>query len=124
MSVRLGTADPRGADDVIEVSLQDRRVRLGNLPAIDLSRRRKPWLVLGRLVRERLAAPGRGVPVPALVAAAWPDERILPHAAARRVYSVVQELRKLGLGGVVVAARVGYRLDPRVRVRVVQYTSG
>jgi hypothetical protein len=54
----------------------------------------------------------------ALASAGWPEERILPDAAAQRVYSTLERLRKLGLGPYLVRDSDGYRLDPDVPIRL------
>ncbi len=43
-------------------------------------------------------------------AALWPDERILPEAAANRIHKVVSQLRKAGLGDCLERTAEGYRL--------------
>lgn len=54
----------------------------------------------------------------ALVAAAWPRERIVASAAARRLHAAVSELRALGLGARLVRTPDGYRLASSLPVRI------
>ncbi|MBI1945789.1 MAG: AAA family ATPase [Deltaproteobacteria bacterium] len=82
----------------------------------DLSRQRAPRRLLARLLEQRVAAPGEPLTVEALVAAGWPGERIIPRAAANRVYVALTALRKLGLAGLLVRTADGYLLDPAVAV--------
>lgn len=49
--------------------------------------------------------------VPALIDAAWPDERILPDAAASRVYTAIRALRRLG-APIVTTPGEGYSVLP------------
>lgn len=82
----------------------------------DLGRHRAHRLLLARLVEQRVGRPGEPLSVEALIAAGWPGERILPRAAANRVYVAVTALRKLGLAGLLVRTRDGYLLDPAVEI--------
>jgi hypothetical protein len=52
----------------------------------------------------------------AIVAAAWPGERVLASAGAARVYTAVRTLRDLGLRDVIATADDGYRIAADVRV--------
>jgi hypothetical protein len=54
---------------------------------------------------------GRAASRDAILAAAWPGERILARAAAHRVHAAVSELRALGLERHLVLDRAGYRLE-------------
>lgn len=62
----------------------------------------------------------RGVPlgIDALLARAWPDERINKRAGANRVYVALTTLRKLGLRDLLVRTDDGYMLDPAVPIAV------
>lgn len=82
----------------------------------DLGRHRAHRLLLARLVEQRVGRPGEPLSVEALIAAGWPGERILPRAAANRVYVALTALRKLGLAGLLVRTRDGYLLDPAVEI--------
>lgn len=62
----------------------------------------------------REARPGEGLPMEALIAAGWPGEQILPHAAANRVYVAIATLRKLGLRDLLHSHEDGYLLDPAI----------
>ncbi len=72
--------------------------------------------MLGRLVRERLEAPGQVTAVDALFEAGWPGERAMPDAAAARVYVAVHTLRKQGLAPYLLRHEGGYLLDPALAV--------
>jgi predicted ATPase/DNA-binding SARP family transcriptional activator len=86
-------------------------------------RNRKP---LRRLLASLLAAhgerPGLALDHGELIAAAWPDERVLPDAAAHRLRVAVATLRRLGLKDALVTAPSGYLLEPRLRVHVIRAT--
>jgi tetratricopeptide (TPR) repeat protein len=78
----------------------------------DIRRRHTLRRLLRTFVDAREQTPGKGLPMDALITAGWPDERILPHAAANRVYVAIATLRKLGLRDVLVSHEDGYLLDP------------
>lgn len=82
--------------------------------AVQLGRRRAVRGVLRALVDARSSHPGVPVSVETLVAAGWPGERILPAAAAGRVYTAIATLRRLGLRGVVEQAGTGYLIPPQI----------
>ncbi len=69
-------------------------------------------LVLARLVRQHVDAPGRALSLGDLFAAGWPGERIAAKAAANRVYVTLTKLRQLGLGGLLQSRDDGFLLDP------------
>lgn len=82
-------------------------------PERDISRRHTLRRLLRAFADAREATPGEGLSVDALIAAGWPDERILPHAAANRVYVAIATLRKLGLRDLLLSHEDGYLLDPQ-----------
>jgi len=51
-----------------------------------------------------------------LIAALWPRERIIPQAAANRCYVAITQLRKSGIGSLLMRGAAGYQLDPQVAV--------
>lgn len=52
----------------------------------------------------------------AIVAAGWPEERVLPAAAASRVRTAIATLRRLGLRDILLTTGDGYRIDANVVV--------
>ncbi|MEM1024072.1 MAG: hypothetical protein AAGD10_06075 [Myxococcota bacterium] len=82
--------------------------------------RRRP--VLRRLVvalaRHRLERPGRPIPASELFAAGWPDQRIMEASAKNRLKVAISTLRKMGFGSTLIGDRSGYRVDPRLNVRL------
>lgn len=79
----------------------------------DISRRHTLRRLVLAFAEARESRPGEGMSVDALIQAGWPDERILPHAAANRVYVAIATLRKLGLRDVLLSREDGYLLDPQ-----------
>jgi DNA-binding response OmpR family regulator len=68
------------------------------------------------LVQARLEEPGRALTRDELLAAGWPDERILPRAARRRLEVMVSRMRELGLQGALQTVHGGYRLAPDLQI--------
>lgn len=83
---------------------------------VDLRRRTAIRRMLLALVEARLDSPGVGLSQESLVEVGWPGERILPEAAATRVYSGIRTLRSLGLAPILLRHAEGYLLDPEVPV--------
>src|SRR5262249_21380551 len=82
----------------------------------DLRERHAVRCLLLRLVDRRREAPGRGLSLAELQEAGWPGERILPAAAANRIYVAINQLRKLGLKDHLRKTGEGYYLDPKLPV--------
>jgi hypothetical protein len=72
--------------------------------------------VFNALVEARLRGDAGAVGVEALVSAGWPDEQILPDAAANRLHQAIARLRRQGLRGVLESCEGGYRVPREVAV--------
>jgi len=83
---------------------------------VDMRKRSAIRRMLVGLVEQQLVAPGIGLSQQEIFAIGWPGERILPEAAATRVYTAVRTLRSLGLGAVLLRNGDGYLLDPQLRI--------
>jgi predicted ATPase/Tfp pilus assembly protein PilF len=88
----------------------------GSDTSIPLERRKAIRGVLRALAQQREERPGEAAPLPSLIEAGWPGERILAAAGAERVYAAVATLRRLGLAGVIQKKADGYLLAPEVPV--------
>lgn len=86
------------------------RHRLAHRPA--LSR------LVAAFVDARERWPGRAMTVRELVERGWPGERIVPRAAANRVYVAMTTLRKLGLRDLLVRTEDGYLFDAEAPLRI------
>lgn len=95
---------------VLHVPADGAWFRLDGGPPVDLTHRVPLRRILVALVAHRAARAPGGLDVPALVAAAWPGERLLPEAASNRVYATVRLLRRVGLGPALASGADGYRL--------------
>jgi hypothetical protein len=85
--------------------------RVDGQERISLRRRRA---LPGILLAFAAAGAHRPLPLEAIVAAGWPDERVLRKAAELRVRSAISTLRRLGLRGLLVTTGSGYVLDAQV----------
>lgn len=83
---------------------------------VDLRRRTAVRRIFRGLVARHAEAPGAGMSAEELVEIGWPGERILPEAAAARVYSGIRTLRGLGLEAILLRHADGYLLDPEVEI--------
>ncbi len=114
---RPATADAHPqAELVVEVGA--RRCRLPNGSWDDLGRHGAMWRILVALATRSAAGERAGLDAAALVALAWPGERILPDAATNRLYVALSGLRARGLRAWIVRRDNGYLLDPALRVRI------
>ena len=84
---------------------------------VDLATRGPLRRILSALADQRESAPGEALGRDALVAAGWPGERLVPDAAAGRVYAAVATLRRMGLREWLVRRDDGYLLDAAVPFR-------
>jgi len=73
--------------------------------------------ILAALVDARAASAGVALDRDALLARGWPDERLHPDAASKRLRVAVATLRSLGLRDVLLTRDDGYLLDPAARIR-------
>ncbi|HEY8211528.1 MAG TPA: tetratricopeptide repeat protein, partial [Myxococcaceae bacterium] len=81
---------------------------------VSFARRKNLRRVFARLLELRLSEPGRPLPLQELLEVGWPGERVLPAAAANRVYVALATLRKMGLKAVLISTSSGFFLDPAV----------
>lgn len=81
---------------------------------VDLSRRPALMRVFRVLLAARRETPVVALSVEELAKRAWWGERIVPRAAAARVYTSIRTLRKLGLRDSLVTREGGYLLHPAV----------
>ncbi len=65
----------------------------------------------------RLARPGDALGRDELLAAGWPEEKVMPAAAQNRVRVALSTLRTLGLRTLLVTEAGGHRLDERISTR-------
>ena len=70
------------------------------------------------LAEQHLEAPGRSLGGPELVELGWPDERMGPASARRRLQVMMSRMRELGLRDVIQTTDQGYRIAPECVVRL------
>ncbi len=74
--------------------------------------------MLVALAEKHIEAPGRSVGGQELVSLGWPDERMGPASARRRLQVMMSRMRELGLREVIQTTDDGYRIDPDCVVRL------
>ena len=105
----------RDKRDVLQIGPDARWFRApGGKGPVDLSRRQSLRLVLAALASRRETEPGIGLSASDLFEIGWPGERIDHKSAGNRVRVALATLRRLGLQGLIVGGRGGYRLSPSV----------
>lgn len=102
---------PPPPDDALLVGPASTWFRLPGGERVGLERRASLARILDRLVQERIDRPGAPLSAIAVLAAGWPDERVLPSAGAHRVRVAIATLRKMGLRDVLVTSPEGYLLS-------------
>ncbi|MBK7536757.1 MAG: hypothetical protein IPI49_20075 [Myxococcales bacterium] len=86
--------------------------------AVDCGRHKLLRRLLYSLATARLRRPGQPLARVELLAAGWPDERILPRAAANRMHVALFRLRRMGLGAWLEHVEDGWRLSPALEIEV------
>lgn len=103
--------------DALEVGTAGQWFRVPGREPVSLVSRPTLARVLEALVLARLARPGSPLAWDELLAAGWPDEKVLPSAAQNRVRVALSTLRTLGLRSLLVTESGGHRLDERVSMQ-------
>ena len=80
------------------------------------SNRPQPFRFLVRLVQQHQNKPAESVSMDELRESAYPGEKMVPKAAASRIYQNMFLLRKHGMANVVLKRQDGYLLDPALTV--------
>ena len=99
------------------VEAEGRWFELGGGERVSMGRRRAARLVFKALVQERIEHPGEALLRDDLFEAGWPGEHAEYEAAAGRVYTAIRDLRRLGLGEVIVTLDEGYLIPLHVDTR-------
>jgi hypothetical protein len=89
---------------------------IGGGERIDVGRRGSIKRILRLLALRHGAAPGVSVSRDALLSAGWPEERLHPDAASKRLRVAINTLRSLGLRDVLLTRDDGYLLDSRLLI--------
>jgi predicted ATPase len=79
--------------------------------------------VLRTLVAHHQHAPGAPLSIDELIERGWPGEKMHPEAGAKRVYTAIWHLRRLGLKETILRIDGGYMLDPEVRTETAIHPS-
>ena len=103
--------------EALEVGPRSAWFRVPGREPVSLTSRPTLARLLDALVEARLARAGKVLPWDELLAAGWPDEKVLPSAAQNRVRVALSTLRMLGLRTLLVTEGGGHRLDEKVSTR-------
>jgi predicted ATPase len=77
--------------------------------------------LLRTLVAHHQRAPGAPLSIDELIERGWPGEKMHPEAGAKRVYTAIWHLRRLGLKDAILRVDGGYMLDPGVRTEIAHH---
>lgn len=75
--------------------------------------------VLYSLAIHQQRAPGVPLSIEDLIERIWPGEKMHPEAGAKRVYTAIWHLRRLGLKDAILRVEGGYLLDPAMQIKLV-----
>ena len=114
--LRRWSLDGAGAAPEITIGEGGAWFQIAGEAVVDMRRRRAPRRILAGLL-ERWSS-GSSLDVFDAFEVGYPGETIDVDSAANRIYWVIGELRKLGLGPFIVTDEDGYRLDGSRRVAV------
>lgn len=103
-------------DDALVVGEAGRWFRPPHGSRVDVGRRGALRRIVERLAVARGDGAATALTIDDLLAAGWPGERVSPEAGARRVYTALWDLRRIGLAGSLIRRDDGYLIDPAVRV--------
>jgi len=103
-------------DDALVVGEAGRWFRPPHGKRVDVGRRGALRRIVDRLAVARGDGGATALTIDDLLAAGWPGERCSPEAGARRVYTALWDLRRIGLAGSLIRRDDGYLIDPAVRV--------
>jgi hypothetical protein len=106
------------AEPALLVDHEGRWFRVRGQERVELAHRKTLARVFAALVAQRRSAPGVASSMAELLAAGWPEERVLERAGANRVHVALTTLRKLGLREWLLRRDEGYLIDPEADVRV------
>jgi tetratricopeptide (TPR) repeat protein len=115
----MAGASESPSDDALLLAPEARWFRAPAGAWCDLRKRHAARRVLAKLAEHQREARGHGLPLEVLIEAGWPGERVLPDAAANRLYVLLNQLRKLGLRSHLHRTDQGYLLDPTLSVHYV-----
>lgn len=107
---------PGDVEQALHIAPDGRWFRLPTGEYVSLHRRRSLRLVMQSLAKASTDSPDNPLSVEDLQEAGWPGERMRPDAGARRVYTALWTLRKLGLREILVRTDTGYYLNGRIKL--------
>lgn len=123
LAAALCARDPRsrvnGVSHGLEVAESGRWFRAPGGDVVRLGGRKAPSLVLARLARLRVDAPGTAASLADVLDAGWPDHDGQLTSRESRVYTALWTLRRLGLGPFLTSRDDGVLIDPAVPLTII-----
>jgi predicted ATPase len=123
LAAALCARDPRsctnGANHGLEVAESGRWFRAPGGEVVRLGGRKAPSLVLARLARLRVDAPGTAASLADVLDAGWPGHDGQLTSRETRVYTALWTLRRLGLGPFLTSRDDGVLIDPTVPLTII-----
>jgi predicted ATPase len=112
----MGPTTSAAKGDVLRIIEAKREVIAPDGTALDLEKHPALWRLVEHFAEAHATSPGRAVSVDELITKGWPDERVRADAGARRVYTAISTLRRLGLRAWIVKRDDGYHLAPSIAI--------
>ena len=116
LRTRLDALDAAEPGHVLIVSRDGQRFRPPGGAWHDFGRKTSAKHILAALVRQHSRSDAPPLTVEAIFEAGWGEQSIQPESLANRVYVALSDLRKRGLGPLLMRSDDGYFLDPTLRV--------
>lgn len=113
--IRTWLDDHTYGRNVLVVASDGRWFRPPGGSRVNLETRENLCRILAELGEERESFATQALSQNDLLAAGWPDERVMPSAGAARVRVALSTLRKMGLADFLVRRDGGYALDDTIR---------
>jgi tetratricopeptide (TPR) repeat protein len=102
----------------IRVDIEGRWFQVDDAAPVDCSERAVQKRLLAKLATARVGTPGAVISAEALIAAAWPGEKMQHSAGKNRLKVQVAKLRALGLGDAIRSESGGYFIDPHRPIEI------
>lgn len=116
LRTHLDSLESETASHVLVVSPDAQRFRPPGGSWHDFGRKASARRIFAALVELHQNADGGAMDVDAIFCAGWGDQQISAESMANRVYVALSDLRKRGLGPLLLRGDDGYYLDPAVRI--------
>ncbi|MEL6547031.1 MAG: hypothetical protein AAFQ82_20565, partial [Myxococcota bacterium] len=114
LRTQLGALDSETPSHVLLVSPDAQRFRPPGGEWHDFGRKASARRILAAFVK--LHQDGGAMSVEEIFRAGWGEQKIQADSVSNRVYVALSDLRKRGLGSILIRGDEGYQLDPAIRI--------